>query len=224
MRPLPKKATGTHPLVDVINQLIDCVRERTPLLGNNHKVDYLNNGFRIHHEESTRSVSEMLEFRGEYDSTEQYEVDDILIYGGNGNASALAAIAAGTKAGTYRVKKRPLIGTEPDQETIDAGTNQYYETFSRGSWKKLVIKSGSFSITLDGTDNGSLVATNGIVKFEVKPEEKSIRLSNADSSGASVLLDLDDAEGKEIKLRKVDVCDDDGETIKQAIALMSEPF
>jgi hypothetical protein len=46
MKPLPKKCTGDHPLVDVINRMIDCIEERTPLDGDTVKHDRTAHGFR----------------------------------------------------------------------------------------------------------------------------------------------------------------------------------
>jgi hypothetical protein len=47
MTPLPKKCTGDDPLVDVINRLIDCIRERTPKAGKAVTIAARNDGLEI---------------------------------------------------------------------------------------------------------------------------------------------------------------------------------
>jgi hypothetical protein len=47
MTELPRKATGTNPLVQTINQLRQCIIERTLLRDENFHADYQTNGFRL---------------------------------------------------------------------------------------------------------------------------------------------------------------------------------
>lgn len=48
--PLPKKCTGDDPLVDVINRIIDCLKERTPIEGTAIKIRYGKDGYEVQSE------------------------------------------------------------------------------------------------------------------------------------------------------------------------------
>jgi hypothetical protein len=47
MKPLPHKATGTHPLVQTVNTIIDCLREREIIPGTTTEVHKTSQGTRI---------------------------------------------------------------------------------------------------------------------------------------------------------------------------------
>lgn len=156
-----------------------------------------------------------VQWRGEWDATTAYAVNDIFIYGSNnspGYSGYSAILRDGTKASTYIVKQACPAGTIPNLASVNAG---YFDVLARGSWDILKIVTGDAylqvdttqTITLDSVSykDPTLTLRNNEVSVELKPSQ---------------LRDQHDV-WHDIQFRETNICWEDPITgIKSTMAVM----
>lgn len=190
----PRKQTESGlyaPVWREFNKLIDYVREISITGSRNVRVSRSLNGTTLVGELKTTNETTGLNFRGEYDPTETYQEDDVVIYGSSENTSILID---GTKAGTYIANETVNPGESPSEPA-----NGKWRTFARFATPTFAVTTKTAAPTQSNPNN---VITGRVLTTSDTP---GISITKSDDVG-SISIALADANHKVIKLREIGVC------------------
>lgn len=185
MRELPRNINISAPLAAWLNELRAVVEQNTLRSTPGMRIARRPRGTTIAFDGKAGGGG-AIDWQGEHDKTKSYAKGAIVI------RKTAADIANGRFGGTYIAKKAVPANTDGP---IEPNEGEYWETFARGAWSRLMIKEvGNFTPKAVAVAGGTLAFENYFYKItavvagvEVESEEVSA-MTSSDTSNRSIKL------------------------------------
>lgn len=158
---LPEQTSGTSKLVRWLNQLLQCVAERTPLPGDGLFLRKNSNGYSYSLNRSLLGLDAILAIKEEYSASVNYVKGDIVPYGSVAMdvSDRLTLRLAGVAPGLYMALKTTK-GNAPTGASSDTNWRQLVQFGGVGL--ALVANSGSGKIELDPSIAGEVIMVRAV--------------------------------------------------------------